>query len=82
MFANASFQKDKPQALGKMGLLLQAGAIADYKGSGEDFDTPLRWSIVREGLKAVELLLSHNADPNQLALGIPFAHAALRRYPV
>jgi hypothetical protein len=41
------------------------GAIADYK-SGKDSCTPLYWTAQRQDLKAVDILLSHHANPNQL----------------
>ena len=41
MFSSSAFEKDDQAVLEKMGILLQAGAIADYKGSGEGSHTPL-----------------------------------------
>lgn len=82
MFSCAAFEKDDPAVLEKMGILLQAGAIADYKGSSEDSETPLYGSIFNQDLKSVKLLLAHNADPNQLAFhGNPLvAVAAMANY--
>jgi ankyrin repeat protein len=66
MFGSTSFVKDHPATLAKMSLLLRAGAIADYRGSETKSSTPLYWSVDKQDLRAVELLLEYNADPNQL----------------
>jgi hypothetical protein len=66
MFGASGFVKDDLATLEKIRLLLRAGAIVDYKGSGDKANTPLYWTIYNQDLKAVGRLLAHNADPNQL----------------
>jgi ankyrin repeat protein len=61
--------------------LQTTGCGDDLKESGES-TTPLYWTVFRQDLKAVELLLSHNADPNQLdSFGDPLVAFAAAYFP-
>jgi hypothetical protein len=83
MFASLGFVKDNPATLEKMSLLLRAGGIVYLKGSGNESNTLLYPTVERQDLKAAEMLLSHNASPNQLInSGHPLvAYAARSSFP-
>jgi ankyrin repeat protein len=71
-----AFVTENPATPEKINILLREGGIADYKGGGDESNsnTPLFWTVCRQDLKAAELLLENNADPNQLDhAGDPFS---------